>query len=240
MPSMRLLADQVGDALDQGGLVRLVGELGDHDLLPAAAAGLLDVGAGPHDDAAAAVAVRPAVWRPRLASVPSFRTRSYRKMMPPVGKSGPWTISASSSIVMSGFSMRRPTASQTSPRLWGGMFVAMPTAMPEAPFTSRLGSRDGRTSGLLAAVVEVGDEVHRLVVDVGEESPRRWPSGAPRCSAWPPAGRRRRCRSCPARPPAGSAGRSPGPCAPSPRRRGRRRGDDTCPAPRPTMRALFL
>jgi hypothetical protein len=31
--------------------------------------------------------------------------------------------------------------------LCGGMFVAIPTAIPEVPLTSRLGNRAGRTSG---------------------------------------------------------------------------------------------
>ncbi len=35
----------------------------------------------------------------------------------------------------------------TSPKLCGGMFVAMPTAIPVDPFTSRFGNRAGRTSG---------------------------------------------------------------------------------------------
>jgi hypothetical protein len=34
-----------------------------------------------------------------------------------------------------------------SPRLCGGMFVAIPTAMPLAPLTSRFGNRAGRTTG---------------------------------------------------------------------------------------------
>ena len=37
--------------------------------------------------------------------------------------------------------------SMTSPRLWVGMFVASPTAMPLAPLTSRLGNLPGRMSG---------------------------------------------------------------------------------------------
>ena len=48
-----------------------------------------------------------------------------------------------------GWSARCMSASQTSMGLCGGMLVAMPTAMPEAPFTSRLGSLAGRTSGSL-------------------------------------------------------------------------------------------
>ena len=68
-------------------------------------------------------------------------------MKPPVGKSGPGTISISSSVVMSGFLMIAMVASITSRRLCGGMLVAMPTAMPAAPLTSRLGKRAGRTVG---------------------------------------------------------------------------------------------
>ena len=68
-------------------------------------------------------------------------------MMPPVGKSGPGTISSSSWREMSGSSIRRISPSQTSLRLCGGMSVAMPTAMPSEPLTSRFGNRLGRTSG---------------------------------------------------------------------------------------------
>ncbi len=48
---------------------------------------------------------------------------------------------------MSGSSIVATTASMTSPMLWGGMFVAMPTAMPELPLMSRLGTREGSTTG---------------------------------------------------------------------------------------------
>ena len=52
-----------------------------------------------------------------------------------------------SSVVASGSSMRCTSPSHTSVRLWGGMFVAMPTAMPLEPLTSRLGSSAGSTDG---------------------------------------------------------------------------------------------
>ena len=38
-------------------------------------------------------------------------------------------------------------ASTTSQRLCGGMLVAMPTAMPEEPLTSRFGNFAGSTVG---------------------------------------------------------------------------------------------
>ena len=38
-------------------------------------------------------------------------------------------------------------AATTSRRLCGGMFVAIPTAIPLAPFTSRFGNAAGSTDG---------------------------------------------------------------------------------------------
>ena len=67
---------------------------------------------------------------------------------PPVGKSGPlmlfksWPIGRSRLLLISAMQ-----ASITSPRLCGGMLVAMPTAMPCEPFTSRFGKRAGSTTG---------------------------------------------------------------------------------------------
>ncbi len=68
-------------------------------------------------------------------------------MKPAVGKSGPGMIFISWSTSTSGSSIRRTSPSITSPRLCGGMLVAMPTAMPEAPLISRLGTRAGSTCG---------------------------------------------------------------------------------------------
>ena len=53
----------------------------------------------------------------------------------------------SSCQVASGLSIIIRQASITSPRLCGGMFVAMPTAMPEEPLTSRFGYFAGSTDG---------------------------------------------------------------------------------------------
>ena len=90
-------------------------------------------------------------------------------MMPPVGKSGPGTSSISSSIVRSGLSMSAIAASITSPRLWVGMLVAMPTAMPLAPLTRRFGKRAGSTAGSWRPAVVVGLELDRLLVDILEQ-----------------------------------------------------------------------
>ena len=70
-------------------------------------------------------------------------------MIAPVGKSGPLTCFIRSSTSTSGLSIIATTASIASPRWCGGMFVAMPTAMPAEPLTSRFGKRDGSTSGSL-------------------------------------------------------------------------------------------
>jgi len=79
-------------------------------------------------------------------------------MMPPVGKSGPLIYWQMSSSPASGLSMTQHTASITSQRLWGGMLVAMPTAMPWLPLTSRLGKRAGTTSGSLSLSSKLGEK----------------------------------------------------------------------------------
>ena len=73
------------------------------------------------------------------------------RIVAPVGKSGPLirtrSAASSSSRDASGWSRCHCTPSATSRRLCGGMLVAMPTAMPDEPLTSRFGNRDGRTVG---------------------------------------------------------------------------------------------
>ena len=122
------------------------------------------------------------------------------RIAPPVGKSGPGTISHQ---LLDGRCRACPsapaTASMTSPRLCGGMLVAMPTAMPPAPLTSRFGKRAGRTTGSLLLAVVVRLEVDGVLVDVLEQRHRGLREPRLRCSAWPPADRRRPSRNCPAR-----------------------------------------
>ena len=86
--------------------------------------------------------------------------------MPPVGRSGPGMNRMMSSSVASGWSIRWRAAATTSTRLWGAMFVAMPTAMPLAPFTSRFGKLGGQHVGLVELAVEVRDEVDDVLVEV--------------------------------------------------------------------------
>ncbi len=68
-------------------------------------------------------------------------------IIPPPGKSGPLMCSISPARSISGFCMYALTAPIDSLRLCGGMLVAIPTAMPEEPLTSRFGKRAGSTSG---------------------------------------------------------------------------------------------
>ena len=56
-------------------------------------------------------------------------------------------IRKSSSSVIAGFLISAIVESITSARLWGGIDVAMPTAIPCEPLTSRLGNLAGKTVG---------------------------------------------------------------------------------------------
>ena len=70
---------------------------------------------------------------------------------PLVGKSGPFTnpsnAPSNSELLASGCSRDHCTPRQTSVRLCGGIFVAIPTAIPALPLTKRLGKRLGKTVG---------------------------------------------------------------------------------------------
>jgi len=68
-------------------------------------------------------------------------------IMPPVGKSGPGIIRNNSSPVIPGLSSIATRPVMTSRKLYVGMFVAMPTAMPDPPFIRRFGNFAGRTRG---------------------------------------------------------------------------------------------
>ena len=68
-------------------------------------------------------------------------------MVAPVGKSGPFTCFIRSSVVALGLSMSATVASIISTRLCGGIFVAIPTAIPSDPLTKRLGQTAGSTVG---------------------------------------------------------------------------------------------
>ena len=66
---------------------------------------------------------------------------------PPVGKSGPGKTFMISANEVSELSINKFNASEISDKLCGAMFVAIPTAIPEEPFTKRPGKSPGRTEG---------------------------------------------------------------------------------------------
>jgi len=125
-------------------LVDLEGELGDHDRLAIALADLLDADARAHRQSAAAGAVGGGDLLGAVddAAGGEVRSRHVLHSAPPVAAPG------SSNSAMH--------ASTVSVRLCGGMLVAMPTAMPVCPFTSRFGTRVGSTEGSCSDFVVVG------------------------------------------------------------------------------------
>ena len=68
-------------------------------------------------------------------------------MIPPVGKSGPGIAFIKSATVASLFLIKMCKASITSFKLCDGMLVVIPTAIPVAPLTKRLGNLAGKTVG---------------------------------------------------------------------------------------------
>ena len=69
------------------------------------------------------------------------------RIWPPVGKSGPGIRAVSSRSESSGLAIMAKRPLINSPGLWGGMLVAIPTAMPEEPLSSNWGNRAGSTVG---------------------------------------------------------------------------------------------
>ena len=68
-------------------------------------------------------------------------------ILPPVGKSGPGIILIISSTDAAGSSINKQTASIISCKLCGGIFVAIPTAIPVEPFINKPGRLAGNTVG---------------------------------------------------------------------------------------------
>ena len=73
---------------------------------------------------------------------------AFPSIVPPVGKSGPEMSLIKSSIDIFGFFIKLIHPFKTSFKLCGGIFVAIPTAIPEDPFTSKFGIFVGNTSGM--------------------------------------------------------------------------------------------
>ena len=75
---------------------------------------------------------------------------SFPIIIPPVGKSGPGICFINSDNFISLLLIKANVPSITSPKLCGGILVAIPTAIPPAPLTSKLGNFEGNTSGSIS------------------------------------------------------------------------------------------
>ena len=84
---------------------------------------------------------------PRPVSYAEAISWADEMICPPPGKSGPRMQSSNSAAVVFGLRISVTTALATSRRLWGGISVAMPTAMPDAPLSSNMGRRAGICRG---------------------------------------------------------------------------------------------
>ena len=81
----------------------------------------------------------PVLYASLIPSVPNI--------IPSVGKSGPLMIFIKSSSDTSSLSIISIRPFITSVKLCGGIFVAIPTAIPDEPFTSSAGICAGNTVG---------------------------------------------------------------------------------------------
>ena len=72
---------------------------------------------------------------------------SLPKIVAPVGKSGPLMTVINCSSVTSSSSIILISPSIISFKLWGGILVAIPTAIPEEPLISNAGTLVGSTVG---------------------------------------------------------------------------------------------
>ena len=82
---------------------------------------------------------RPVVYASFIPSFPNI--------VAPVGKSGPFMYCINSSLVISGLSIIASIPFTTSVKLCGGIFVAIPTAIPDDPLSNKAGNLVGNTLG---------------------------------------------------------------------------------------------
>ena len=185
------------------------------------AADLADLGPGPHADRAPARLVGR-----RQGAVVDRRCRRW-------GSRGRAARPAARRVVGRPLGAEHQLAAPGTPRrrLWGGMLVAMPTAMPELPLTSRLGSRAGQADRLAALAVVGGAELDRVLVELAQHVDRGLGQAALGVAV---RGRRivERAEVAVGVDQGDAAGRTAGPCGPAPRRWRCRRGGGSCPSSR--------
>ena len=152
------------------------------------------------------------------------------RIEPPVGKSGPGTISISSVERHVRMVDQRDAGVDDLAEIVRRDIGRHADGDAAGAIDQQIGEtrRQDRRLPLLAVVI--GLEIDRVVIDVLDQRQRRAARGAIRCSAWPPRGRRPPSRNCPARRSAAGSSRRAAPCAPARRRSPRRRGDDIYPS----------
>ncbi len=134
MPVIFFVVHQVGDLDHQAFFVQGVRDFGDDDLVAALVA-FDDFGDTAGDDAAAAGGVGRADRFFAINDAAGWEIRAFDVLQQ--------VVEGGIRVVDHG----RLSASTSSLRLCGGMLVAIPTAIPSWPFSSKLGSLAGRTVG---------------------------------------------------------------------------------------------
>ena len=213
-----LLAHQLGDALDHGGLVHLVRNFGDDDRFALLADGL-DLDLAAHHDRAAAGVIGAADARAAEDDAAGREIRARHDLDQLVDAERRIVDQRHAGVDHLAEIVRRDVGRHAD----GDAAGAVDQQIGEA-------RRQHHRLVLVAVVVRL--EIDGVLVDVGQAAPSRaWPAGI-RCSASPPRHRRRPSRNCPARRSASGAWRNPAPCAPARRRSRCRRADGICPSRR--------
>ncbi len=168
-----LVAHLVGDLLDEGRLVRLVGQFADHDLVASSPGHLLDVGAGADDDPPSAVGVGGAdSVTPLAGGALAVAGRQPHRLVaeddaaggevrPPhdLGQVGRRRLRV---LYQVGNGVAH--LAQVVGRDVGGH----PHGDPGGPVHQQVGQPRRQHDGLLKRPVEVGREVHRVALDIGQ------------------------------------------------------------------------
>ena len=156
-PLDHLLLNQFSDFFDELGLIGLIGKFGDNNVFTFAFSIPLDDRPGSKLDHALSGFIGLAnslsavdesrLWGSRVREDdPSIPRERYP-----------------------GLSIRAIRALIVSAILWGGILVAIPTAIPEEPLTMRFGNLDGRTEGSTERVVVIRDKIDRFLIDVCQQ-----------------------------------------------------------------------
>ncbi len=150
-----LVAHELGDALEQGGLVHLIGDLAHHDG-EAVAADLLDLGAGADDDRAPPAGIGPGKPAPPENDAPG-------------GKVGAGDDLHQGGKRKLGVVDQGERGVDHLARIVGRDVGRHADRDPARPIHEEIGEGGGEDGGFLLALVVIGLEIDRVLVDVGEQ-----------------------------------------------------------------------